>query len=282
MALTDEIQRALERLAQDLWDSAPHEAGLALLSEPRDLRSALEDFEDHMRADFDDEFGVPWGLEAETLIHTTWNAAGPGLGSVWSVEVLQLPSHRRLYLERSDWIAGRGIRILSVSEPAATPRTDRKLLQLLFRDNGAALGTGVFGTPPNSVRTSVKSFPFLVDLFVSGFDASADDCWEALLENWEVWNQEYENPPDPIETPSDLLAEADAELLSKHGAPRGMTGGYARRAEVEALARARALQHEIDEFLNEPLRERTPADPQAKAQIVARYLVRALTDPGLG
>ena len=62
-----------------------------------------------------------------------------------------------------------------------SPRVDRKFLQRLFKDNGASCGIRVFGSPPDYVSTSIKSFPYLVDLFVAGFDAAGQECWRGYF-----------------------------------------------------------------------------------------------------
>lgn len=279
MTVIGEVQAALSDLAENLWDVSPHEDGYAILAKPRGLRSELKSFEDRMVDGFDDEWGFPWGLENYDIISMTWNAAGPGLGSVWNVNVLCLPSGRRIYIQENDW--SDQPQILSVSD--GQPRADRKFLQRLFKDNGASFGTGVIGSPPNSVDSSINSFPFLVDLFVAGFDAAGEECWDALIENWDVWNEEYENRDDPIVLPEELLCKAKDEDIRKHGQPRSMIGGLNHQQRVQELAYKMMTGDEINEFMNEDrLRRRSPKEPDAKVQIVARYLSLALNDPGLG
>ena len=88
-----------------------------------------------------------------------------------------------------------------------SPRVDRKFLQRLFKDNGASCGTRVFGSPPDYASTSIKSFPYLIDLFVAGFDAAGQECWEGvLLERFDAWEEAYENPGVAlVKVPDDLL-----------------------------------------------------------------------------
>jgi hypothetical protein len=279
MTVINEIQVALRNLAEDLWGVSPNEDGYAVLAAPKGLRSELKNFEGRMIDGFDDEWGFPWGLESYNIISMAWDAAGPGLGSMWKVDALCLPSGRRIFIQEDNWKDQP--QIISVSDVHWVHRIDRKFLQRLFKGNGTSFGTGVFGSPPNSVGSCVNSFSFLVDLFVAGFDAAGEECWEALLGNWDVWNEEYENPEDPIVAPEELLRNAKDEDIRKHGQPRNLIRGLSHQQRVQEIAYKMMIRDEINEFLNKnQLRKRSPRDPDAKVQIVARYLSLALNDPG--
>ena len=272
MSLSDEIQESLVTVADEIWSTCFNEDGFTCRSKRRGLKSILKGFEDRMFDEYDDEWGFPWGLEANELVAMNWER---GIGSYWSMTVLLLPSHRRMYIQTDDWSDQQ--LVLSVSEKHATTRVDRKVLQCLFRDNGQTLDTGLFGSPPDSVSSFIKSFPFLVDLFVAGFDKAGEECWEALMENWEVWDEEYENPEDPIPIPVELLAKAEEEIIRKHGKPRSLPAGLARQGRVLALANEMIMKDEIDEFiLDDQFRRRAPQHIDVKIQMVARYLCQVL------
>ena len=97
MALHDEIQTALIGLADELWNASPVKDGFALIATPIGLRSALEATEQRMSL-FDDDEWDTMELKDYGMISMVWNAAGPGLGSLWSVNALQLTSGRRIYI----------------------------------------------------------------------------------------------------------------------------------------------------------------------------------------
>ena len=107
------------------------------------------------------------------------------------------------------------------------PHIDLKFLQRLFKDNGASFGTGIFSTPPNHVNVRSNSFPFIVDLFVAGFNAAGQECWDNLLDNWDVWNEKYENPESPIEPiwilDDEFVRAAD---IREHGTPKSLAAGH--------------------------------------------------------
>jgi hypothetical protein len=272
---TNDIQKALDELSEGVWSSTPTEDGFAILSSPKCLRAELQFFEDRMVDEFDDEWGFPWGLDDYSLISMKWNAAGPELGSLWTLYGLCLPSGRRVYIEDADW--GDGPKIISASDLHWTPRIDRKLLQGLFKDNGSSFGIGLIGSPPNEVSSCVKSFAFVTDLFVTGFDAAGDQCWEALLDGWDVWNDDYENPVSPIGVPTDMLEQATVEDILAHGQPRSLGQGLSHQHRVQDLAYGMLGEDEINEFINDHrLRRRLPNEPDAKVQIVARYLSQVL------
>ena len=163
-----------------------------------------------------------------------------------------------------------------------TPRTDRLLLQKVFRTNGKGIGDGILSSPPDWIVTSVDSFPFLVDAFAALFDAAGKECWDELREDGDAWNEEYEFPEDPIGIPSDVYKKAEAEVILRHGAPaRNPASHHFHRQRVEELATALWRKQEKRELLGavryEPV---SPDDPQVRLRMVARFLSSKLSvDP---
>jgi hypothetical protein len=151
-----------------------------------------------------------------------------------------------------------------------------------MRNSGLELSAAVsasiiFSTPPDHVNVRSNSFPFIVDLFVAGFNAAGQECWDNLLDNWDVWNEKYENPESPIEPirilDDEVIQEVRAADIREHGTPKSLAAGYSHEARVEEALEKIMLRDELNEFINgTEFSKRSPQEPQAKSQIVARYL----------
>lgn len=275
--ILQEIETACGSLADEIWSGSKKEDGFALLKAPRRINSILSHLKDETQEAFElypeDLF---WKINKYSLVEMTWET---GLGSFWSIFAFCLPSGRRMYVQKDDY--GTDPVVLSVSKKNWNPQIDLKFLQRLFKDNGASFGTGVISTPPNQVNVRSNSFPFIVDIFVAAFNAAGQKCWDALLDNWSVWNEEYENPENPIE-PSrilddEIIQEVKAKDIREHGTPKSLSSGTAHQARVKEALERLILRDEINEFISKTqFSRRSPQETQAKVQIVARYLCLVL------
>lgn len=166
-------------------------------------------------------------------------------------------------------------RILATGAGASASVLDRLFLQALFSTNGAAFGTGVAGSPPRTVLTTLDSWDFIVDLFWSLFDAM-EDSWSDLLDfeldDGLIWNDEYENPR---KLPRALERSIREDAI--RGA-RSSAQGFARSIQARALIdEARRQVSDGDRgvpFMNAIRGPRLREDE--REQMVARYLGQVL------
>lgn len=143
------IKTACISLADEIWSTAKQEDGFALLKTPRRVISILSYLKGETREAFNLDPDLFGKINNYNLVALRWETL---IGSSWCVAAFPLTSGRRMYVQDDD--NSDGPFILSVSDKNWTPRVDLKFLQRLFRDNGASFGTGVFGTPPNSVNAA--------------------------------------------------------------------------------------------------------------------------------
>jgi hypothetical protein len=251
-AFNDAIVNALCKLADELAAAATFRDGFALLKvrEPVGLEASLEStwkqFGDEAWDAFDSVTDP--GLETHELIYMGWNGA-PGVSSEMIYSVVRLLSERRIYMQDGDDVYGPTI--VSVSDKKWKPLVDIKFPRYLFRNE---LNEFIGNSPPTDVASCIRSFPFLIDLFITAFEGS--EFWTKLSQDGlpyneeysALWNDEYENPKDP----------------------RGVPG-------MQKNAYQKIINDEINSMrLGRRLYKRSTQDPDAKTQIVGRYLARAL------
>lgn len=113
------------------------------------------------------------GLEphaiSTSLFLMEWHS-GPGFSSFWQLHALAVPEGR-VY-----WVDGADGRHIVATGPADA---ERAFLQALFASNGEAFGTGIIDSAPSRICTTVRPRDFLIDLFISAFDRSANG-WNAI------------------------------------------------------------------------------------------------------
>lgn len=275
MELEHEIHTALEAIVDEILKNAASGESYARSAKPIPLRAKFKEFKRRMGEAFHDEWGFPWGLRDPAILKMDWSGF-PGSGSTWSLSAIVLPSGRRLYIAEAATGWDDETIVVAGSSELWSPKDDRRVLQHIFVDNGAEIG-GVLSSPPSHVFTSVGSFPFLIDLFVALFDAAGSECWGELMEAPGVWDEDYENPEDPIGELSDVEQKAAAEIIRQHGNPTNFGSSVLHQKRVDELAAALWLQEDGELLGPVRYKPRLASDSEAKVQMVARFLSRAVT-----
>lgn len=278
MGKPTEIQTVLVNLADEIWTSTSHPHGFTQSGVAVQLDDALSSSDQDM---FDEWYGAgvdDFGLPSHILVHLVWNAGGPGMGSIWGITSVELPSGRHMYIQYND--NAPGLLILSVSTQVWSPDIDRKFLWTLFKNNGADFGTEIFGGPPNSVSTCPLSIDTIVDMFVSAFDAAGDYCWDDLLSRY---GDGDDDPPEDTSVTEEVYAKARAIEIGRHGEPKSLNARMSQNQRVteiaqEMMIRANYVEGAAPATLGDP----TSTEQLRKERAMRSYLTQSLTDFGLG
>jgi len=273
-----EIQTVLVNLADEIWTSAPHSHGFTQSGVAVQLDDVLSSRDEDM---FDEWYGAgvdDFGLPTHSLVHLVWNAGGPGMGSIWGITSIELPSGRHMYIEYND--NAPGPLVLSVSTRFWSPDIDRKFITAFFKNNGADFGTAIFGGPPNSVSTFPLSIDTIVDMFVSAFDAAGDYCWDDLLSRY---GDGDDGPPEDTSVTEEVYAKASAIEFGRHGEPKSLNAHLGHHQRVTEIAQKIMIEaNYVEGVAPATLDDPTSTEQRRKERAVRSYLAQSLTDFGLG